>query len=443
MRTLAHTPTKYMKIYIYSLFLIVICSCQHKSTHLALLDNDIANVDTIIKFPKLKGDEVFYYSDVYSEVRYVQLEETVNSMIGVISKIEITNSNDILVFDNMSGSIVLFDKNGKYKNHIGHRGNGANEYITPEDVVYDPYNNKVIVWDNKCNLMYFDMKGNMLKKLKLDWYIRTFNILDKNRLIVYMDYSEDLSKTNIGYNYKILSHEGKIDTEFDSYGEDMKDFHPSCKNTFCRYNERLFFQSPYTSKIMELCGKTAKFKYYLDFGEDKIPEAWLCGNNRDLNDKIRKYENKVFCTSYFISDNNIVMNLIRNRICYLAVYDKKEGTVITGILGINDIDALLSSSQVYSVKDNNVYCVIDPLNCEKYYSMIKDVSCPSNVSGGIAEKFSDEMNSILSLFNHNSLLEEYINAIKEKKTILTSKEKEFLKNASSFENPIIQICTLK
>ena len=101
-----------MKIYIYSLFLIVICSCQHKSTHLALLDNDIANVDTIIKFPKLKGDEVFYYSDVYSEVRYVQLEETVNSMIGVISKIEITNSNDILVFDNMSGSIVLFDKNG-------------------------------------------------------------------------------------------------------------------------------------------------------------------------------------------------------------------------------------------------------------------------------------------------------------------------------------------
>lgn len=137
------------------------------------------------------------------------------------------------------------------------------------------------------------------------------------------------------------------------------------------------------------------------------------------------------------------MNLIRNRICYLAVYDKKEGTVITGILGINDIDALLSSSQVYSVKDNNVYCVIDHLNCEKYYSMIKDVSCPSNVSGGIAEKFSDEMNSILSLFNHNSLLEEYINAIKEKKTILTSKEKEFLKNASSFENPIIQICTLK
>ena len=44
----------------------------------------------------------------------------------------------------------------------------------------------------------------MLKKLKLDWYIRTFNILDKNRLIVYMDYSEDLSKTNIGYNYKTL-----------------------------------------------------------------------------------------------------------------------------------------------------------------------------------------------------------------------------------------------
>ena len=73
-----------MKIYIYSLFLIVICSCQHKSTHLALLDNDIANVDTIIKFPKLKGDEVFYYSDVYSEVRYVQLDRVSSSMFSFL-----------------------------------------------------------------------------------------------------------------------------------------------------------------------------------------------------------------------------------------------------------------------------------------------------------------------------------------------------------------------
>lgn len=433
-----------MKVYLYFFLIIVFCSCQHKSTHLALLEDDIANVDTIIRFPKLKGNEVFSYSDLYSEVRYVKLEETANSMIGVISKIEITNSNDILVFDNMSGSIVLFDKNGKYKNHIGRRGNGANEYITPEDIVYDPYNNQVIVWDhNKCNLMYFDMKGNMLKKLKLDWYIGTFCILDKDHLIVYMNYTEDLSKTDIGYNYKILSHEGKIETEFDPYGEDMKDFHPSCKNTFCRYNERLYFQSPYTSKIMELCGSDTKFKYYLDFGEDKIPEEWLCGNNRDLNEKIRKYDNKVFCTSYFFSDNKIVMNLCRNRNCYLAVYDKKEETVVTGIMGINDIDALLSTPQVYSVKDNNVYCVIDYLNCEKYYNMIKDVSCPSNVSGVIAEKISDEMNGILSLFNQNPLLEEYANAIKEKKIILTDKEKDFLKDASSFGNPIIQICTLK
>lgn len=70
----------------------------------------------------LKMDRPYYvdkFSNLFSEVRYVPLEETRNSIVGTVSKMEITKEGDIIVFDSKAGGVFRFASDGKFLNNIG------------------------------------------------------------------------------------------------------------------------------------------------------------------------------------------------------------------------------------------------------------------------------------------------------------------------------------
>lgn len=73
----------------------------------------------------LKIDKAYYvdkYSNLFSEVHYVPLEETRNSIVGEVSQLEITKDGDYVVFDSNSGAIFRFASDGRFLNNIGFRG---------------------------------------------------------------------------------------------------------------------------------------------------------------------------------------------------------------------------------------------------------------------------------------------------------------------------------
>ena len=66
----------------------------------------LAGVKTI-KIENFENEMYCKYSDLYSDVRYVPLEYTQNSMVGNVHEMLITKNNDIVILDYYAKAIFL------------------------------------------------------------------------------------------------------------------------------------------------------------------------------------------------------------------------------------------------------------------------------------------------------------------------------------------------
>ena len=83
---------------------------------------------------------------------YVELETTDKSLVGEILKIKITDE-DIFLHCYYNGSILRFDrKTGKFKNSIGHKGRGPEEYVNLTD--FDTYDGNTYIYSNVTKKLY-------------------------------------------------------------------------------------------------------------------------------------------------------------------------------------------------------------------------------------------------------------------------------------------------
>ena len=104
-------------------------------------------------------------SDFFSEVNYIPLETTKESVFGSISKLEITDDYYVIL-DNNTHAILVFTKAGKFHAKIKSSQNSQN-YI---------YNFSINKWDKQIiftadgykNLTYCDYDGKVIKTTKLE-----------------------------------------------------------------------------------------------------------------------------------------------------------------------------------------------------------------------------------------------------------------------------------
>ncbi len=235
------------KIYCCALAVVLVCgiSCQRNTEKKE--NNAIANV-----YP-LKINKQYYidkFSNIFKDVSYVALEETRNSMIGEITKLEITNDDDIVVFDALAGAVFRFSSEGRFLNNIGFRGAGENEYAIPADIAYNSFTNEVLVWDNgKSAILIYELNGELKSKIQIPWIISKFGILDKDRVVCYMNNGENVRNGEKATNYKIIKRDGTIEAEFGEYGVEKSGFSPAAEHAFCFQQGRCLHLPPCSNSI--------------------------------------------------------------------------------------------------------------------------------------------------------------------------------------------------
>ena len=117
-----------MKSFIITLaFLLLTVSCEKKKE---VLDYEVPEDIKVRTYSisQINEENSLLYSDLYSNVDYIQLETTEQSLVGEVSKLEMTDDGDLIVLDRTRGSVLRFDGRGRYMCHIGRRGNGNGEY---------------------------------------------------------------------------------------------------------------------------------------------------------------------------------------------------------------------------------------------------------------------------------------------------------------------------
>ena len=429
---------------------MIFSACSMKDNNTIPGTVDVCNFDSTstIKIPNdINKYPIGLYSNIFSNVDYVALEYTDKSIVSTITKMAITNNNDLLIFDFQNKAVLLFDSTGKFKNKIGVLGRAQNEYIEPLDMVYDEIHNQVIVYDNaKKTLMYYNTEGKYLKSISLNEYIESFEVLDDSHLVLYYDYkgSED---NNINYNFKIIDTKGNIIKELAPYDKSMI-YVTMGPAPFHKFNGNLFCHIERTPVVNEITLKGMKPKYVFDLGTYQLPNDYYMHGYETFCEKVLSLEqNKATILKFYQTDKSVITTLacrgnspemfsklmiIRDSVCSQPEY---YITLINDLYGKQS----LGPSELCHVFKNKAFFVCDP----SFISSLSEFPSNTDVSSKIAKRYRDiakkSANDMKTIYNN-------IADVFEQSTFsltITDKEKGFIDSLKKVNNPIIQICTFK
>lgn len=384
------------------------------------------------------------FSNLFSEVRYVPLEETCNSIVGEISRLEITRGGDYIVLDSRSGAVFRFASDGSFLNNIGLRGPGENEYVLPSDMVYDPYTDKVLVWDNgKSSILTYGLDGKMESRIQLPWIIDKFGVIDASHLICYMNNGEFLRWNEFSMNYKIISREGVPEKEFGEYGYEKSGFSPAARRTFYTYAWKCSCFPPLSSTLFRVEGDTLNAVASFDLLESAIPPEWMKGTMAEFREKLSDYPNLIEIASVFETNQCYILKLIKHKSvmqCLIQKETKQVRSICTNIL--NDMYGLVASTSTVCSDNDKLYYAIDPSLFCNYNDMIQ--ALPEGMN--LKELFMRQactVSSYLSQTYGDESATTYVDSLKVTNFTLSPGERTFIDEMSQKNNPIIQICTLK
>ncbi|HWK59770.1 MAG TPA: 6-bladed beta-propeller [Parapedobacter sp.] len=94
--------------------------------------------------------------DLISDIEIIQLETTDSSIFAVPSILLQVDSN-IVIADEVSDKVLLFNNNGRFQKLIARIGKGPGEYQHISDVHYNEWSQKIEIWDNKWNFLKYNL----------------------------------------------------------------------------------------------------------------------------------------------------------------------------------------------------------------------------------------------------------------------------------------------
>ena len=287
-----------------------------------------------------------------------------------------------LLFDT-NQIIFLFDNEGKFISSSQHcRGEGPKEYRTASDVLYNPYNNCIEIYDpnNGGSIISYDEDFNYKNKIKLNhergftaqivtlldsalYALEPVRLKESDLYIKLYKHNENGSPQQInvpcydGGYITSLNMMQKVFTQTNTalyYSPDYMDCH--------------FYQFDVENKsftpicVLDL-GDEVVTKKKLDalFDEASFSDGY---KNLDIIDRKNSY---LLSSDYMlpiirlINDSFIYVHLISNRKPYDYIYDRKhnKGYMITP-------DCPISFYRCFSLQDNVLYTLLYPYEVEKY-----------------------------------------------------------------------------
>ncbi len=141
-----------------ALFLI---SCENKAKEVSDNKSDLTAID-LQDISKIEAVQGFNLSDVSSEIDVVPLETTEESLFSSIDDIIVSDSN--IFIEDVRNGVLRFDRNGKFMNKIGKKGEGPEEYIMLKQIEYDELNKEIFLF-TESGIKSYDLEGKFKRHI--------------------------------------------------------------------------------------------------------------------------------------------------------------------------------------------------------------------------------------------------------------------------------------
>lgn len=401
-----------MKNLLYGLFLLLLLGCtsqgnKSQSDFVLETSEDVSKLPTSMEnginirvespLPEIKASELI------ADYKYIPLETGSESFMGQLHDV-IFYDDYIYVHDIEANIICIFDKNGRYLNKVGIKGDGPGQFTTLlQDAAIDPFAKRMLVYDQGLRkILYFSLKGDYL--FSRDMYLRMngdFQVISPNQILVY--HAKCRHNIHLGEmdSYRIIMLDSLL--KVSGYGHLYDDNVNSRYSppVFPHTSEGVLYNPIYTTDFYSITSEGIGLKYHLDytnFGNPLNPDKVA-----ELDDG-RKIIDYLFSTTYVLIDPVETTDFFlfrtssqRNENRFYTYYDKKAKRHLSFRKIIPDIDFafdyILSNCDDYIVAEVNV-------------STLKALaeSCKQGLIEGkkenmeMIEKLKDDDNSVLVLF---------------------------------------------
>ena len=230
-------------------------------------------------------------NDIFNSINLIPLETKKECIIGKIGKI-IYYENEYYISDKMSKDILMFDKNGNYKNRIGKIGRGPGEYIALQDFEINTKTGNIEVLSiAPSRLIEYNKSGE---------HIRTKYLPKKTDFCHYFKYTVDnnLVLFSLNAKYRIIHYDiqtnkvNVIKKQIPDYIATKTLFNPSGSPLYI-YDNNVFFNEAFSNTVYKLDAKSMNIDYKWDFNN----------YNFDINVDLPKNKEKDYYTDYYLSNS--------------------------------------------------------------------------------------------------------------------------------------------
>ena len=225
---------------------------------------------------------------------FVVLESNSESVIGNVDEIVMTKDNIVVLDRFQAQSIFIFDREGRYLNHIHRLGKGPGEYTQPYDIEVSESDGQILLLHGyPSKIIRYNFEGKFLGEVKLPIRYDAFAISNEGNIILYNEpsnrkFGNPPGHFN-GYFTRLLVIDpngdfkytgGLLDRAFeDNYTSKM---HFGIMNN----NGLISFHPWHSDTIFQVIENGTVPQYILDFGSRTIDRSKVEGLNVDEYDDV-------------------------------------------------------------------------------------------------------------------------------------------------------------
>lgn len=332
-------------------------------------------------------------NELASDIRYVPLETTDDCLMNNEFYIMQYTGEDII-----TSGIFHFDKNGKFLNKIGSKGQGPEEYL--QDLfAFGDWKNKLLYVQNWTTLTCYGFDGTFVRSIPTPQLnMGAAGLFDENHIL----YSNDIyyaDKANPIQLYMVDSQNGKTVSKWHGHLEENKKYGMilTSRDFMYNYDNSLFYKPALENVIFKILSpKKRQLVYKFD----------CSGKDIDVSaDEVDPKKRFQFLSVYWAKETAqyLFVNYGMKNISRLGIYDKEKKT-------------------------------------------FTNVTIKDNLAGGydIHPAWTSDDNHLLMVYYAGGLLQD-----KEKRYstgLLPERKKELdelLKNIKEDDNPVVILVTLK
>jgi len=341
-----------------AILLVLTTSCKKQQTSVS---HDTVSIELGKNPSFISADSVF------SDVEYVVLETTDESIFYDINKIELYNDRFYLL-DGKQDAILVFDRNGKFEKKLLRKGQGPGEYVSLDDFfIKDGFlyglasaNRKIFVYDDNFN---------NIMSLPMGIFSTNIEYLHDN-IFIYSNFASSECK-NI---YVLDVNTGAEKNKFADFLKKQLGVRYSTSG-FAKMQDSLFMAFPYDYSIYHISPNSYAKYLDLDFGKKNMfPTKWIKYSDDERTDKIKSMysdfwdlpigrinnlylsENVLFFTFvYRMLEHKFFLNRQTGKSLYGYISETEQFPLSNGhLLGIIN-DKIIMSSNADNILDQMEY----------------------------------------------------------------------------------------